>query len=228
MSSQDLLSFDERVPFQPPPLTERISMNLRIRAMNLIVKAGPLRSTARRNSFDTIAPTQFLIYPSQPSLRHRVFFPSASSTDEKPPLFIDIHGGGFFQGDPSLDDNLNALIARQLGCIVIALDYSKAPAAKFPTARNELVAVISQILDAGNVSFDKNRVVIGGYSVCPSRCSMRVSVLTRYEGWSQPRTLSRPVTKTPKKDTRRCIILPHDRVSHQPLDQSRKSPVSDT
>jgi hypothetical protein len=38
-------------------------------------------------------------YPRHPYLKHR-FIPPPKESDLLPPLFLDIHGGGFIMGDP--------------------------------------------------------------------------------------------------------------------------------
>lgn len=81
-----------------------------------------------------------------------------------PPLYLDIHGGAWLFCDPSFDDPHNCDMAKNWGCMVISLDYTKAPAGVFPTPIYELVDCILAILDDPTLHFDRSRVVLGGYS----------------------------------------------------------------
>jgi acetyl esterase/lipase len=104
-------------------------------------------------------------FPAQPNLKHRIFYPPKHDTTEScVPLFLDIHGGGFILFDPSIDDIVNTHLAAQLNCMVISLDYSKAPSIKFPIPTDEIISTIMDILQDENLSFDRSRVVLGGYS----------------------------------------------------------------
>jgi acetyl esterase/lipase len=111
-------------------------------------------------------PSDIKSFPSHLNLKCRVFHPPTHDLSPKisPPLFLDIHGGGFILFDPSIDDMVNTHLAAQLNCLVISLDYSKAPSVKFPVPTNEIIDTIIDILQDQNLSFDRSRVVLGGYS----------------------------------------------------------------
>lgn len=109
-------------------------------------------------------PDEVKSYPSHAHLSNRIFLPPGHKVGDSPPLLLDIHGGGFILFDPSLDDTLNKRLSQELNCMVISLDYSKAPGAKFPTATDELVDTILDILADQSLSFDRSRVVVTGHS----------------------------------------------------------------
>lgn len=81
-----------------------------------------------------------------------------------PPLYLDIHGGAWVTCDPSFDDKANTENALKWRCLIVSLDYSKAPEAFFPTPLNELVDLILAVLKDESLIFDRSRVAIGGYS----------------------------------------------------------------
>lgn len=111
-------------------------------------------------------------YTSHPHLKHR-FIPPLEKSESRnvlPPLFLDIHGGGFIMGDPWNDDEPNLCISTNLDCLVVSMNYSKAPAVQFPTPTNELVDTVLEILADKYLRFDRSRVVIGGYSAGGNLC----------------------------------------------------------
>lgn len=110
-----------------------------------------------------------LSYPRHPHLKHRVI-PPPETSDALPPLFLDIHGGGFIMGRPWNDDEPNLCLSSSLNCLVISMDYSKAPAVQFPTPTNELTQAVLDILEDTSLRFDRSRVAIGGYSAGGNLC----------------------------------------------------------
>lgn len=75
-----------------------------------------------------------------------------------------MHGGGFVVGTPHDNDTWNRIFARTQGFLVIALNYSKAPASPFPGAVHELGALIPLVLADASLPVDTARVALGGFS----------------------------------------------------------------
>ena len=75
-----------------------------------------------------------------------------------------MHGGGFAFGVPRFDDAVNAKICADWNVLAISLDYPKAPAARYPTATQQVVATVLAILADDSLPIDHHRVAIGGYS----------------------------------------------------------------
>lgn len=143
------------------PFLQRIIFNARVLIAQLMTT---LLLTYVRYVHRFPPPNQIKSFPSHSHLKNRIFFPPVQQPHVSPPLFLDIHGGGFALMKPSLDDKINTYIAKELNCLVISLDYSKAPAAKFPTATNEIIDTILDILADETLVFDRSRVVLGGHS----------------------------------------------------------------
>ncbi|EXJ82191.1 hypothetical protein A1O3_06004 [Capronia epimyces CBS 606.96] len=55
-------------------------------------------------------------------------------TDEKLPVLIDFHGGGFVLGSPQEQAPFCAQMCRELNCVVISVDYRLGPYAQYPAA----------------------------------------------------------------------------------------------
>lgn len=96
----------------------------------------------------------------------RVFLPPDYKSGGKlPPLWIDIHGGGFTLCSPAIDDVDNSLLSRKHGFCVVSIPYRKAPGYPFPTPTHDCAALIKAVLDdEENIPGDRDRVVLGGYS----------------------------------------------------------------
>lgn len=87
------------------------------------------------------------------------------SRRENPPVYFDIHGGGFVWGMMEEGDLLCHHINEQLDFEVYALDYPLGPDVRFPAALHELYRTIDYMRRyAGKFHFDPKAMVIGGRS----------------------------------------------------------------
>ena len=109
-------------------------------------------------------PTLLKTYPVRPALTNRVFIPRSHPPNQLFPLYLDIHGGGFAIGDPSIDDEFCSHFANKYNILVISLNYSKSPRAKFPVAPDDIISIVQAVLSDKSIPIDTTRVVIGGFS----------------------------------------------------------------
>ena len=97
------------------------------------------------------------------SVRLRLLSPR--SVDAAVPATIYIHGGGFTSFSIDTHDRIMREYAARLNSIVIGIDYSLSPEAKFPVALNEITAAIDWIDgNAKRLGIDRDRLSIGGDS----------------------------------------------------------------
>lgn len=76
-----------------------------------------------------------------------------------------IHGGGWVIMDLDSHDPLCRALANKAGCVVVAVDYRRAPEARFPSAADDCYAVLRWIADEGTaIGIDPARVAVGGDS----------------------------------------------------------------
>lgn len=91
-----------------------------------------------------------------------------TETEEKLPcsmLFINIHGGGFVQKHAIWDHALCAVMARELRCSVLDVDYRLAPEYPFPTAINDCYDAFRWAYGhAKELGIDREKIVVGGNS----------------------------------------------------------------
>ena len=70
----------------------------------------------------------------------------------KVPVVLDFHGGGFIMGSPLEQAPYAAMMARELGAVVISVSYRIGPFHQFPAAIHDAEDVLSAILDTDEVS----------------------------------------------------------------------------
>lgn len=96
-------------------------------------------------------------------VRIRLFDHTAAAAAR--PALIYLHGGGFSSFSLDTHDRLMREYAARSGAIVIGVDYSLSPEAKFPVALTETVCVADWLAEKGpDVGVDPNAVAIGGDS----------------------------------------------------------------
>ncbi|MCL2296629.1 MAG: alpha/beta hydrolase [Methanomassiliicoccaceae archaeon] len=86
-------------------------------------------------------------------------------SQEKKPLFVDIHGGGWALMFPELDEGINHCLLEKTKVKIISIDYPKAPQNPFPIGIEATYEVIKHYYDnAEEYGIDRDNIGIGGYS----------------------------------------------------------------
>lgn len=99
------------------------------------------------------APLRLLHY--QPSDRPRTPMPA----------ILHIHGGGFILGLPEMNHATNVMLARDLRCHVVSVDYRLAPEHPYPAALDDCTAALDWLCDkARGIGVDPARIGIKGES----------------------------------------------------------------
>jgi acetyl esterase/lipase len=81
------------------------------------------------------------------------------------PALVWIHGGGYVMGTPESDGLRMKLLASQVGCSVISVDYRLAPEAPFPAGVEDCYAALRWThAQSDALGVDRGRVAIGGGS----------------------------------------------------------------
>jgi acetyl esterase len=98
------------------------------------------------------------------------------------PTMAFFHGGGFVIGDIETHDDQARLLCRDVGMVVVSVDYRLAPEHKFPAGFEDCLAatkwVAAHIDDLGG---DPDRIVVGGDS-SGGNFSAAVALATRETG----------------------------------------------
>jgi acetyl esterase/lipase len=102
-----------------------------------------------------------------PPVPVRLYRPAgdAASADGLRPAFLDIHGGGFVLGSIEMEHGAAVQIARELGALVVVVDYRLAPEHPFPAGVEDCYAALSWIhASAAELGVDPARIAVGGQS----------------------------------------------------------------
>ena len=79
-------------------------------------------------------------------------------------LYLDIHGGGFFIGDPTMSDALNATIVEAANAVSVSIDYRLAPEHPYPAPPDDCETAAVWILENAAREWGVDRFAIGGAS----------------------------------------------------------------
>ena len=106
--------------------------------------------------------------------------------DQKLPVMLYIHGGGWTLFSIDTHDRLMREYAARAGVAVLGIDYSLSPESKFPVALEQCAAALDWIVaEAGALNLDAKRVLIGGDSA-GANLSVATCLLQRQRGHPLP------------------------------------------
>ena len=99
-----------------------------------------------------------------PDVPVRIFTPLSGDPGVQPGV-LDIHGGGFALGMVALDDAANAAIARDVGAVVVSVEYRLAPEHPFPAPAEDCYAALVWLAaHAAELGVDPARIAVLGDS----------------------------------------------------------------
>ncbi len=81
------------------------------------------------------------------------------------PVLVYFHGGGWVVGSINTHDGVCRALARRAGCLVVSVEYRRAPEHKFPAAVEDAWDTVAWLREHGNeVGADPERIAAGGDS----------------------------------------------------------------
>jgi acetyl esterase/lipase len=96
-------------------------------------------------------------------LRLRIYKPI--KLEKNSPGIYWIHGGGFLFGEPEQDEAQSLRWAKEVGAVVVAVDYRLAPEHPYPAALDDCYAgLVWFAREAKSLGVDKNRLAVAGAS----------------------------------------------------------------
>jgi acetyl esterase/lipase len=99
-----------------------------------------------------------------------------------PAAVYSVHGGGFIAGDLETEHALNVRLARELGVVVVSVDYRLAPETPFPGPLEDIYAGLVWMVDhADELGLDPQRIAIQGTSAGGGLCAA-LALLARDRG----------------------------------------------
>ena len=103
------------------------------------------------------------------------------------PVLIYVHGGGWVVGDLDGVDDVARRMANAASCLVVSVDYRRAPEDPFPASHDDVLAATRWVVDHGDeLNADASRVVIAGESAGATMAAATCLGLAR-EGRAVPR-----------------------------------------
>ncbi|TKY84702.1 hypothetical protein EX895_005782 [Sporisorium graminicola] len=88
------------------------------------------------------------------------------NSSQRLPVVLYVHGGGWVFGSPDAFGRLLGDIAKRVNAAVFAVNYSRSPEAKYPTALNQIWEALEHIKGKSAMyNVDANRIAIAGDSV---------------------------------------------------------------
>ncbi len=153
------------------PVAAREGINAMLAAMNVSVDVSALQVEDR------------MIHGPEgaPDVQVRVYAPRNHGYSPLPGLLY-IHGGGFVVGSIDTEHAFSAMIAAQLGIIVISVDYRLAPENPFPSGLEDCYATLNWIYtSAPELNIDVNRIGVCGQSA-GGGIAAALALLTRDRG----------------------------------------------
>jgi len=114
-----------------------------------------------------------------PAVPIRIYRPDQRSA---PAAIYHVHGGGFIAGDLDTEHAFNATLARELGVVVVSVDYRLAPETPFPGGLEDAYAgLVWTAGHAGELGIDPQRIAIQGTSAGGGLCAA-LALLARDRG----------------------------------------------
>ncbi|WGG46525.1 alpha/beta hydrolase [Rossellomorea sp. DA94] len=93
------------------------------------------------------------------------FYYPLRAKPKKLPVYINFHGGAFIMNDKELDDPYCRYLANQAECVVLNVEYGKAPEYPFPTAIEQGYDILQWVKGrAEELGIDAKKVMVGGQS----------------------------------------------------------------
>jgi acetyl esterase/lipase len=117
--------------------------------------------------YDDVTVASNVAYGSDPAQKLDIYTLNAAPPGDARPVLIYVHGGGFVEGSKEGDyypQSATAWAARN-GMVGVNIDYRLAPAATFPSARDDLAAAITYVREhIAEYGGDPARIFLWGHS----------------------------------------------------------------
>ena len=98
-----------------------------------------------------------------PDIRLLIYTPRVTAS--RRPGFLHIHGGGYVMGTPEMSDARNRLLAADIGCVIVSVDYRLSPETPHPGPVEDCYAALKWMhANAASLDVDPARIAIGGES----------------------------------------------------------------
>jgi acetyl esterase/lipase len=162
MKSKHLINHELLKAFNGEPPIVKINADNRAQANQFFIgfskrfndpNARPIKVSKKTIAGPTSQEITVLVY--QPEEQHK----------SPRPGVLHMHGGGFVIGSAEMNEGFCKKMASDLGSVVVSVDYTLAPEARFPLALEECYAALLWMKrDVEQLGIDPNRLAITGES----------------------------------------------------------------
>lgn len=122
-------------------------------------------------------------YGSAQTIKLRSYTPAGANTEERLAGLLQIHGGGFVMGSVDTDHASSVALARNLGVVVVSVDYRLAPEHSYPAALEDCYGALLWLHDnAQALGIDPQRVAVYGQSA-GAGLAAALALLVREQGF---------------------------------------------
>ncbi|MCA1054167.1 alpha/beta hydrolase [Rossellomorea aquimaris] len=84
---------------------------------------------------------------------------------KKLPVYVNFHGGAFIMNEKEMDDPYCRYLANEADCVVVNVDYAKAPEYPFPKPIREAYDILQWLKGrADELKIDAEKITVGGQS----------------------------------------------------------------
>ncbi len=120
------------------------------------------------------------LVPGEPEVPVRVYRPAGASGSL--PALLYIHGGGFVIGSIETEDPIARMLASEVGCVVVSVEYRLAPEHPYPAQVDDCYAALRWVADqAGELGIDPSRLGVYGGS-CGGGLAAATALMARDRG----------------------------------------------
>ncbi len=123
-----------------------------------------MRQKGMSTAPDPAVTTQDMPYGSDPMQYARIYKP-ANASGAPMPIIVYYHGGGWVIADVNTYDAAPRMLSKQLGAIVVSVEYRHAPEFKFPAQHDDAFAAYRWVLqNAQSWGGDPTKLALAGES----------------------------------------------------------------
>jgi acetyl esterase/lipase len=144
-----------------PPFDLSLEMLPQMRAM-MVEMLNQQRAAAPPS--DIVVEERHIPGPAgAPDVRVIIYSPLGAAGSK--PGYLHIHGGGYVMGSPEMFDLQNKATVREIGCVIVSVDYRLAPDTPHPGPVEDCYAALKWFhANAALLGVDVDRIAIGGES----------------------------------------------------------------
>ena len=170
----------------PKPVETLTPVKARIQPSPADAVNAVLKRRGQSTAPDMTVTTTDLAYGADPMQYARVYRPSAASANAAMPVVVYYHGGGWVIADVNTYDATPRLLAKQLGAVVVSIEYRHAPEAKFPAQHEDAASAYRWVLqNAASWGGDPVRIALAGESA-GGNLAVATAIYARDNGLTRP------------------------------------------